>query len=67
MVEFANAEEEVFFKSSELSFEFNVETDSSVSGTWTEDDIVMLPMRRVLLIDAKKLSAIIEEVVKFVA
>ncbi|GLV44470.1 uncharacterized protein CBL_10274 [Carabus blaptoides fortunei] len=66
---FINAEEEIFAKASDVSFEFSVanETDTGVGGLWTEDDKQMIPQRRVLVINAQKLPNIVQNVKTFVA
>lgn len=38
------------------------ETDSGVSGKWGENDAEMTPLRRVLIIPARKLDDIIKKV-----
>lgn len=45
-------------------FEFPVtkESDSGLSGLWTEDDVEMLPFRRVLLFSAPKFDTIIKKI-----
>lgn len=65
---FSNPEEKVFYDQCDVSFEFNVssESDTGVSGKWTEDDVEMIPYRRLLLIKAQKLPSIIQEVKQFV-
>lgn len=59
---FANAEEEIFANQAQYSFEFDVVTDSdsSLSGKWSEGDVEMIPHRRVLLIEGKQLPNIIQ-------
>ncbi|KAI4484291.1 PREDICTED: protein BCCIP homolog [Polistes canadensis] len=60
----SNPEEEIFADKALVSFEFSVEreTDSGLSGTWTETDDEMKPFRRVLLIEASKLLSIINTI-----
>ncbi|KAI4486937.1 hypothetical protein M0802_012194 [Mischocyttarus mexicanus] len=60
----SNPEEEIFADNATISFEFSVEkeTDSGLSGAWTETDDEMKPFRRVLLIEASKLQSIINTV-----
>lgn len=67
-IQFTNAEEEIFDKESDLKIEFCVknETDSGVSGSWLEDDKVLIPYRRILLFPANKLPSILEKVKEFV-
>lgn len=60
----SNPEEEIFAQEAAISFEFSVEkeSDSAVSGTWTESDDEMTPYRRVLLFEASKLQSIIDRI-----
>ncbi|CAD1473260.1 unnamed protein product [Heterotrigona itama] len=62
----SNPEEEIFAEEATVSFEFSVEkeTDSALSGTWTESDDEMIPYRRVLLFEATKLQPIIDKIKK---
>ena len=62
----SNPEEEIFAEEATVSFEFSVEkeTDSALSGTWTESDDEMTPYRRVLLFEATKLQSIIDKIKK---
>lgn len=66
---FANGEEEIFDKEAIYSFEFDVheESDTSVLGKWGEDDVEMIPYRRVVFINAKNLPKIISTVKTYVA
>lgn len=66
---FSNPEEQIFYDQCDVSFEFNVssESDTAVSGKWTEDDVEMIPYRRLLLIKAQKLPSIVQQVKQFVA
>lgn len=60
----SNREEEIFAQEATVSFEFSVEKDSDtgLSGMWTETDDEMVPYRRVLLFEASKLQSIIEKI-----
>ncbi|KAK9293601.1 hypothetical protein QLX08_011508 [Tetragonisca angustula] len=62
----SNPEEEIFAEEATVSFEFSVEkeSDSALSGTWTESDDEMTPYRRVLLFEATKLQSIINKIKK---
>lgn len=66
---FSNPEEKIFYDECDLSLEFNVssESDTGVSGRWTEDDVEMVPYRRLILFKAQKLPSIIQKVKQFVA
>lgn len=66
---FSNPEEQIFYDESDVSFEFDVasQSDTGVSGKWTEDDVEMIPYRRLLLFQAQKLPNIIQKVKQFVA
>ena len=65
----SNPEEEIFAEDATCSFEFSVEkeSDSGLSGTWTEGDDEMVPYRRVLLFEATKLQSIIDRIKKHVS
>lgn len=60
----SNPEEEIFAEEAAVSFEFSVEkeSDSGLSGTWTETDDEMIPYRRVLLFEASKFQPIIDKI-----
>ncbi|XP_046829960.1 protein BCCIP homolog [Vespa crabro] len=60
----SNPEEEIFAEKALISFEFSVEneSDSGLSGTWTETDDEMKPYRRVLLFEASTLQTIINTI-----
>jgi protein BCP1 len=60
----SNPEEEIFAEEAICSFEFSVEqeSDSALSGRWTEDDYEMVPYRRVLLIEASKMQQILDKI-----
>lgn len=60
----SNREEEIFAEEATVSFEFSVEKDSDtgLSGMWTETDEEMVPYRRVLLFEASKLPSIIDKI-----
>lgn len=60
----SNREEEIFAEEATISFEFSVEKDSDtgLSGMWTETDDEMVPYRRVLLFEASKLQSIIDKI-----
>ncbi|XP_057340301.1 protein BCCIP homolog isoform X1 [Microplitis mediator] len=65
----SNQEEEVFDEESMCKFEFSVakETDTGLSGAWSEDDDELIPYRRVMIFEASKLPGIIEKIKKFIA
>jgi len=60
----SNAEEEAFVQHSIASFDYTVkeEADSGLDGAWDEDDLQMIPFRRVILLDAKSLPDIISSI-----
>lgn len=66
---FSNPEEQIFYDECDGSLEFNVssESDTGVSGKWSEDDVEMIPYRRLILIKAQKLPSIVQKVKQFVA
>ncbi|KAK2579280.1 hypothetical protein KPH14_008239 [Odynerus spinipes] len=63
-VMWSNPEEEIFAEEATVSFEFTVEneSDSGLSGAWTETDDEMKPYRRVLLFEASKFQSIINKI-----
>ncbi|XP_067007101.1 protein BCCIP homolog [Anabrus simplex] len=65
----SNPEEELIDQEAECKFEFSVkaESDSGLSGQWLEDDVEMIPYRRVLVVPATKMELIIERIKTFVA
>ncbi|KAI4461142.1 brca2 and cdkn1a interacting protein [Holotrichia oblita] len=65
---FANGEEEIFAKEAEVSFLFNVstESDTSVSGKWSDGDVEMIPHRKILFIKGNKLNNIVQKVKTYV-
>lgn len=60
----SNREEEIFAEEATISFEFSIEKDSDtgLSGMWSETDDEMIPYRRVLLFEASKLQSIIDKI-----
>lgn len=67
-VVYSNPEEQVFVNEADLNFEFNVstESDTGLTGKWTEDDVEMLPHRRVLIFSAQKFPSIVQKVKQFI-
>jgi protein BCP1 len=65
---FSNPEEELFLKESLASFEYSVraECDTGFSGKWREDDEELMPFRKVVIIDGKRLPEIVEEINGFI-
>lgn len=61
---YSNGEEEILCEKCDVSFEYNVrgETDSGLSGNWTESDRTLTPYRRLILFEAAKLPSIIESI-----
>lgn len=66
---FANPEEETFFNQALASFEYSVEheADTALGGNWLEDDQVMKPYRKVIVIDGKKFPDIIDSIKDFIS
>ncbi|XP_076658602.1 protein BCCIP homolog [Halictus rubicundus] len=64
LILWSNPEEEIFAEEATFSFEMSVEkeSDSGLSGSWTETDNEMVPYRRVLLFEASKLQPIIDKI-----
>lgn len=65
----SNPEEEVLAENAYCSFEFSVEkdSDSGLSGNWTENDAEMIPYRRVLILEAPKLRSSLDEIKRLVS
>lgn len=61
---YSNVEEEILCESCDASFEYSVqsETDSGLSGNWTESDKTLTPYRKLVLFGAPQLPAIIESI-----
>ncbi|OQR76014.1 protein BCCIP-like [Tropilaelaps mercedesae] len=60
---FANGEEELFVDLAELQFDFEVprqDADTALSGKWRKSDEELKHVRKVLLLDTKKLSQMIQ-------
>lgn len=64
----SNPEEELFDQEADCRFEFSVksESDTGLSGQWMEDDVIMTPYRRVLLLSAEKLDPLIQRIKDYV-
>ncbi|XP_017771758.1 PREDICTED: protein BCCIP homolog [Nicrophorus vespilloides] len=65
---YANAEEEIFVNEASIQFEFSVEneSDTSVAGKWKEDDVEMIPYRKVVLFKGSKFMNIVQQIKQFV-
>ncbi|XP_016990146.1 protein BCCIP homolog [Drosophila rhopaloa] len=65
---FTNAEDELLSDRAKFSFEYSVasETDSGMSGDWLEGDAVMTPYRKLLVLDAKQLPQLIDDIQGFI-
>uniref|UniRef100_A0A224XUK7 Protein BCCIP homolog n=1 Tax=Panstrongylus lignarius TaxID=156445 RepID=A0A224XUK7_9HEMI len=63
-VVWSNPEEELIDQAADARFEFCVKNDmdSGLSGNWLEDDITMIPYRRVLILAADKLDMVINTI-----
>lgn len=61
---YSNGEEELLCEQCDASFEYSVqsETDSALSGQWTEGDSTLIPYRKVILFESQKLLPIIESI-----
>lgn len=66
---FVNSEEEIFNNEAEVGFEYNVSSqcDSAFQGQWTEDDIEMVPHRKIIFVPANKLDGIIQNISQVLA
>ncbi|XP_077299938.1 protein BCCIP homolog [Arctopsyche grandis] len=60
----SNSEEEVVCAEAVDFFEFSVQTESDLgfTGDWLEEDNTMMPFRRVLIIDGKKMDNIVNAI-----
>ncbi|KAK9496578.1 hypothetical protein O3M35_013138 [Rhynocoris fuscipes] len=60
----SNPEEELIDQAADARFEFCVkdDIDSGLSGNWLEDDVTMIPYRRVLILSADKLDTVINTI-----
>lgn len=65
---FSNPEEELFLQESLASFEYSVQTemDTGLSGKWREGDEELMPFRKVIVLDGKKLPSIVESINGFI-
>ncbi|XP_048406800.1 protein BCCIP homolog isoform X1 [Stegostoma tigrinum] len=64
---FINAEEEFFYEQSVITYSYSVqeESDSSLSGRWSFDDVPMKPLRTVMLIPADRINAIMNKLEEY--
>lgn len=64
---YSNPEEEVICKESITSFEYSVESecDTGLSGNWLEGDTKLIPYRKVIVFEAKKLPHISSSIQEF--
>ncbi|XP_017001236.2 protein BCCIP homolog [Drosophila takahashii] len=65
---YTNAEDELLSDRAKFSFEYSVasETDSGMSGDWLEGDAVMTPYRKLLVLEAKQLPKLINDIQSFI-
>ncbi|XP_017047079.1 protein BCCIP homolog [Drosophila ficusphila] len=65
---YTNAEDELLSDRAKFSFEYSVasETDSGMSGDWLEGDAVMTPYRKLLVLEAKQLPQLIDDIQRFI-
>lgn len=65
---YTNAEDELLSDRAKISFEYSVasETDSGMSGDWLEGDAVMTPYRKLLVLEAKQLPQLINDIQSFI-
>ncbi|XP_052853107.1 protein BCCIP homolog [Drosophila gunungcola] len=65
---YTNAEDELLSDRAKFSFEYSVasETDSGMSGDWLEGDAVMTPYRKLLVLEAKQLPQLIDDIQAFI-
>lgn len=65
---YSNGEEEILCEQCDASFEYCVqsETDSALSGNWSEADSKLIPYRKVVIFESNKLLPIIESIKKVI-
>ncbi|CAD6992414.1 protein BCCIP homolog [Ceratitis capitata] len=65
---YTNAEEEVICAKAVNSFEYSVvdECDVGMSGDWLEGDATLTPYRKVILLDAKELPQLIDDIRNYI-
>lgn len=61
---YSNVEEEILCEKCVTNFEYSVqnETDTGLSGNWSESDQTLIPYRKLVLFDVQKLNEIIESI-----
>jgi protein BCP1 len=66
---FVNAEEEIFFENADATFDYSVrsERDTGISDQWDGDDVVLEPIRTVMLISASKVPAIMQRMTQLLS
>lgn len=64
---YVNSEEELFEKHAIFKYEYSVasESDTGLTGKWKEEDEQLEPVRRVVVIEAKKMNEIIQSITGF--
>lgn len=65
---YTNAEEEVICSKAINSFEYSVvdECDVGMSGDWLEGDATLTPYRKIILLDAKELPHLIDDIRNYI-
>ncbi|EDX13025.1 protein BCCIP homolog [Drosophila simulans] len=65
---YTNAEDELLSDRAKFSFEYSMasEADSGMAGDWLEGDAVMTPYRKLLVLEAKKLPQLIDDIQRFI-
>ncbi|XP_017117515.1 protein BCCIP homolog [Drosophila elegans] len=65
---YTNAEDELLSDRAKFAFEYSVasETDSGMSGDWLEGDAVMTPYRKLLVLEAKQLPQLVDDIQGFI-
>lgn len=66
---YSNDEEEILDEFADASFEYSAEreTDSTLSGNWTESDSTLVPHRKVVIFDSTKLPFVIDAIKQLIA
>lgn len=66
---YSNGEEEILDEYADASFEYSAEreTDTTLSGNWTESDSTLVPHRKVVIFDTTKLPFVIDAIKELIS
>lgn len=61
---YSNEEEDMVDEYTDASFEYSAEreTDSTMSGNWTESDSTLVPYRKIVIFESTKLPFVIDAI-----